>query len=75
MHKNEFDDLSEGVVCKDPLVVPISICFSEKEKERWENLKEQIKEINKKASLSEYARRYLRNMMDDLEAKLAARRR
>ena len=60
-------NLDDGVLYEDPLKRPISIAFNKADRARWDDLRHEIKEINKRASISEYARRYLRMMMTDLE--------
>lgn len=51
----------------DPIKYPISICFTRSEVERWNKVKLDLKSINKRAKLSEFARRKLTDMLDALE--------
>jgi hypothetical protein len=51
----------------ETLSIPIATCFTPTEAKRWDNIKNELKSINKKNKISNYARPCLLNLMDRLE--------
>lgn len=51
----------------EPIGIPISICFTKTDANRWAEIKANLSKINKGAKLTHFARNCLREMMSDLE--------
>lgn len=70
--KNLISDLLRGVNVKDPYTNPVSISLNGKQKIRWNDLVQRVKDAtNGKVTLADYARPSLDRMMDDVEVELA----
>lgn len=63
----EIESLDQGVVEKEPINVPVHICFTRIEYERWKVIRSRLNEIKPNAKIQEFGRIALRDLMNRLE--------